>query len=436
MPRTLYAVTSASGGDWSATATPLSFQDALLLLCARPQLRPAQVERLRALAAGADWPALVAAAEWHGVVPLLTQNLLAACPDAPPASVLSTLRARREYMARANRTLALELVRLQGVFKAEGIDLVTLKGPVLAASVFGNLALRDYGDLDLLVRPRDRARAQRLMLDLGYQPGDLQEQDILFFQRLALAHYHRIYRHPGTGVTVELHWRINPRFISPRIDSDGFWHRLERRRLLSTTVPDPAPEDLLLLLATHGSKHIWNRLRYVCDISACVERYPGLRWSVLLARARALHSERMLLVALELARRLLEVRLPAPIGAAIAADPAASALGEQLAVRLIARQDFDARFWALEMLPYWLRFKTCRRERLLVYPYLTYFLWLAFRRSPSDRDRALLRLPERFGALYFPLRVVRVGALGAALFARSVVRRVRGSRGAGIEGAA
>src|SRR5205823_5135604 len=98
-------------------------------------------------------------------------------------------------------------------------------------------------------------------------------------------------------------------------------------------------EDLLLQLCIHGSKHVWTRMKFVCDIAACLERYPALNWPQLVVRARRLHSERMLFLALDLVHRLLGMPLPEPITEAISADPTVATLGARLAARLIARQD-------------------------------------------------------------------------------------------------
>ena len=44
---------------------------------------------------------------------------------------------------------------------AEGIDVIPLKGPVLAEAVYPDAALRPFSDLDLLVRPADRSARRR-----------------------------------------------------------------------------------------------------------------------------------------------------------------------------------------------------------------------------------------------------------------------------------
>ena len=76
---------------------------------------------------------------------------------------LAASRARHLVMTR-------ELTRVLRHWAAEGIDVIPLKGPVLAEAVYPDAALRPFRDLDLLVRPEDRRRADVALRGLGYEP--------------------------------------------------------------------------------------------------------------------------------------------------------------------------------------------------------------------------------------------------------------------------
>ncbi len=407
----------------SPAAPALQVEDELLLLCARTHMTPDQEARVHVLAADVgDWAALVEIATWHGVLPLLTKNVLAICPDLVPVPICKMLLARRAGTARANRVLALELVRLLGTFKQHGIDVVSLKGPMLTANVYGNISLREFGDLDILVRPRDRKQAHHILLGQGYRSMAPHNSSAVFLQHLLRAHYHYAFQHTRMATVVELHWQMNPRFVSLPLNSPGLWRRLEQRRLLTTTVPDLSAEDTLLQLCLHGSKHVWNRMKYVCDVAACVARYPNMNWLLLIARSKGLRSERMLFVGLDLAHRLLDIPLAKPAAEAIDADLIVTALSTRLVARLMSRQDFGYRFEAFEMAPYWLKFKSHRRDQFLVYLILVLFMGLAL--TPSAKDRALVSLPGWLAPLYYLVRPVRVMGLGTLLIMQVVIRRI------------
>jgi Uncharacterised nucleotidyltransferase len=65
--------------------------------------------------------------------------------------------------------LTAELLKLLALFETHSISAVPFKGPILAASVYGNLSLRQFGDLDIFVHKEDIARAARLLVSQGYR---------------------------------------------------------------------------------------------------------------------------------------------------------------------------------------------------------------------------------------------------------------------------
>src|ERR1700681_921232 len=61
-----------------------------------------------------------------------------------------------------------KLLRLLELFQAAEIPVIPLKGPVLAQILYGDPVLREFEDLDLLVRKRDVLRALQLLNAHGY----------------------------------------------------------------------------------------------------------------------------------------------------------------------------------------------------------------------------------------------------------------------------
>ena len=77
------------------------------------------------------------------------------------------LELQRDAMIRA---LELErtLFSLAGTFEGAGLDMVVLKGPALAHTLYPNAAWRPFGDLDLLVRTEDWDEACGLLSGSGF----------------------------------------------------------------------------------------------------------------------------------------------------------------------------------------------------------------------------------------------------------------------------
>jgi hypothetical protein len=99
---------------------------------------------------------------------LLYRRLYSLCPGKIPPTVLDYLR--NGYLMRSARNLLLttELLKILDLFDSEGIPAVPFKGPVLAAQLYEDAALREFNDIDILVPRQNAFKALRMLQYLGY----------------------------------------------------------------------------------------------------------------------------------------------------------------------------------------------------------------------------------------------------------------------------
>jgi len=309
----------------------------ILLRAARVRLRAEDRARLRALASGpVDWPRVLALGWRHGLLPLLNLHLGDAAPERVPPPVREELRRSAEETARAGLRLTAALLRLLDRMDAAGVRALPYKGPVLAVQAYGSVGLRPFADLDVLVPPAELDRAAAVLTAEGYRPRYrfTPRQDAAF--RRVDGDYP--WEHPETGALVELHARVSSRRFGVPLETEALWARAVRVPLGGRSVPAPGPEDHLLVLAVHGCKHRWERLEWICGVAELL-RGGEADGDALLERARGVGAERMLLLALALARGLLDAPLPAAVSARVAADPEAGALAAEVARGLFGRPD-------------------------------------------------------------------------------------------------
>lgn len=372
-------------------------EDQLLLDCARISMDPGRASRIRArVREGLDWASLLQKALPHGMMPLLYWHLNAACPESVPRPILDHLRSQFLRTLRTNLFLAGELLRLLERLDAVGIPAIPYKGPVLAESLYGSMALRPFRDLDLLVHAENVPRARDVLISQGYRGhfhlNRVHEAAFLRSQcELAFVRDH-------DGVIVELHWAITPRYFSFSLDPDRLWPRVESVSLGGRTVLSFSPEDLCLILCAHGCLHLWERLEWICDVAQVLQVHKGMNWEQLLAHARALGSERMLFLGLLLANDLLEAPLPKRVMQKVRADPAARSLALQVCHRLFRE------IHRPPDLPQLLLFHSAAKERLR--DKLRYWFRLAV--TPTPGDWGLLPLPECLSHFYYGLRPIRI----------------------------
>jgi hypothetical protein len=256
----------------------------LLLLGARVHLDRAGERELASLAAGPlDWRALAGFATREGTAPLLHSHLrrLGLLQRLPPDARRRLTDVANDVWGRS-AALADHWGEATTALRGAGIEALTLKGMALAPTVYPDPGLRPMADIDLLVRPDERAAALEALRALGYRtPGAAAD-------RLGASRsFAELVR---DGTLIDLHWHL-ARYLRfegvVEVDHDGLWRRA--RPLVTPAGRSLAlcPEDLLLHLVLHltlGSD--FGRVLWYADIDAVVRRFAvELDWERVVAEA-------------------------------------------------------------------------------------------------------------------------------------------------------
>src|SRR5712692_4582282 len=231
----------------------------VLQLCSRAQLDQAALDRIRdLLSENPDWEYLCKIAQRHGLLPLLYHQLNKAARDLIPVDYLKSLKLIYQENAARNLILTAELLSIVQELRSKEIESLPFKGPALATMAYGDLALRCFVDLDLIVRRRDVAAAREVLIARGYRPTrKLSPQQ----ERLLLASQHNIRFSRDEGLMiVELHWRVAAELYSASVDEEELWANLETITLDNVKLKTFPPEELVYSLCIHGSRHLWERL--------------------------------------------------------------------------------------------------------------------------------------------------------------------------------
>ena len=309
----------------------------LLVACARMNMAPGEVETLRELASKPlDWDFIISAAAENSEMPLLSRQLSAYAADLAPAASLERIKGA----ARANtlKCLALtgELLRILGEFQRQGVVAIPYKGPVVAAQAYGDVALREYEDLDVILRQKDLKRADEVMRGLGYAARYPWIHSREVAGSLVPGEYN--YREEARGIIVELHTELTMRHFPARIDLDALSLRLTTVALSGHEVKTFSPEDALPILCVHGAKDYWERIIWVADVAELAQRGSGCDWENVFRRAEELGAGRMLRVGLALAAELLGAPFPPGVAARVSRDDAAIAIANERAAQLLDRE--------------------------------------------------------------------------------------------------
>jgi putative nucleotidyltransferase-like protein len=343
-----------------------------------------------------DWGTLLRLADDHGTSSLLYQNLSRLSGAVSP-SALESLQQRHEKNIHKSLFLARELIGILDHLDQLGIAAIPYKGVVLSESYYGDMALRQSGDLDLFVRRRDVVHIKAALRDLGYSTRTVIPDEAL--KDYIASGYEWTFDSPAGPNLLELQWALQPRFYAVDFDMEGLFQRAVNVTVAGRDVRTPSPEDLLLVLSVHAAKHVWGRLVWLCDIAQILKK-ENLNWDRVQSLARELGVERILRVTLLLANRLLATTLPTPIESAILGDQEARALADEIAAALAAGVSPD-----VKQLPY---FRLMMRLRERPADRLRFLMRLTFTPGPGEWEA--IPLPKPLFPLY---RIVRLARLAS-----------------------
>ena len=255
---------------------------------------------------GELWQRLLDEAATHGVLGVIAVQLNG---SELPAAVRESLdrRAAIEHLWSGQLRSALE--QAAAALARAGVVSCALKGPVLAARLYADPAVRASMDIDLLVRPEDFDRAAAALHEAGYS-GD----SVVTAGYLRRHAHHLHFVKPGTP-SLELHFHAYSGF-GIVVPAGALMDRAVEYRLrddLGLLVA--SPEDEFVYLAVHAAGHSFIRLVWLYDLKLFVRRYPSLDWAAVARAAESLGVATAVAYTARLLNRWLAVdgmKLPAP----------------------------------------------------------------------------------------------------------------------------
>jgi hypothetical protein len=391
----------------------LAAHDELLLRASRLGTDAANTDRIEWLRnQGIDWDRLLSKAERHGVTPLLHRTLATNFAESLPQAACARLSDRFRQNAHRNLCLTRQLLTILKLCESNGLLLVPFKGITLAVLAYGDLSLRQCGDLDLLLPRSDYRKARDLLVSLQYRPrlnlSPRQEENYLDETG------EFVFDKDAPETSIDLHTELLPRYFAFTLNPLCRPHEMQRLSLGGATISTMASEDLLLYLCVHGAKHWWEFLGWICDVAELIRARADLNWERVLRTSRQFRSERMLNLGLVLAHDLLGAPVPASIYSPAKDDPLVELLALQV-TRGFCRPDHRC-------LNGWEGFVFHTRVRDRFWDKVRYPL-LSAAIQPRLADREFLQLPRQLSFLYYFIRPLRL----AAKYGKSLLAGVRSS---------
>jgi Uncharacterised nucleotidyltransferase len=254
-----------------------------------------------------DWASVADLAAAHSLRPQLLHTLSnSACADNAIDLRRNLDAFQRGHMVRSLYFTS-ELLKVANTFDKCGIPFATFKGLTLATSLYGDIARREFNDIDLIVHEANARAAESVLRSCGYQIANGRSLEY----RKAFQAYQRQYmfKDQHSVVGIELHWDFTPKGMPFPVCASDIWTTLEHVRISDRNIPTLGTDMLAVFLAGHGMKEGWKCLGWVCDFAEFYQQHRDLNWIALWQSANRKHRGRSILVGLSLASKLLGLRV-------------------------------------------------------------------------------------------------------------------------------
>ena len=406
-------MTSYSHAPVATESDTANMEMRLLCACLQHSGRDDKVHQIETfLVDTLDWPSFIQLASAHSTLPLLYKELSQDFSDKFPSAILKQLETSFQINTLRNQYLTQELFRLLSVFAENNISAISFKGPSLAVQGYGELSLRAFSDLDILVRRQDFSEARKVLLAAGYnsvQPlygiADAEAQELALMESWGEC----AFQHVNGQFLVDLHGRlIAGEFPLLSADFEPFWDRTAPVRLLDQDILAFCAEDLLLYLCIHGCKDLWKKLGWVCDIANLIQNQSDLDWACVIVRSQQFECEQMLWIGMSLAIELLSISIPE-----VARDRMQLVFKRQSLVNKIQAQILsgtypqDVQYSQIQRIAFHSQLVENRADRMRFYlQSAKNFILRHFR--PNINDKAFISLPKELYSLYYVVRPVRL----------------------------
>ena len=298
----------------------------LLLLCARQDLRGQLRDRAEELfRLPLNWKELSQTAWRHGIAPLLFKHVRSFASEFIPETAFNGLRQMYVGSAFRGHVHSAALQEVERCFARHHLEVIALKGAALSRSLYRDVALRPFADIDLLVPESQIDAAKAALGEIGYAlaPELLSETlNRKYHFNLPLA------RRAPVPVHIELHWRLTDPFTTIHFNHDGLFARAKIDPRLGSRIL--AKEDDLVYLAAHLDSHGYfnrivlsgnanldmfclhelsaDRLIWFTDLHEII--LGQIDWTVVIENARTANALDALATTLQLGRRLLGTPVP------------------------------------------------------------------------------------------------------------------------------
>jgi len=290
----------------------MQVEDRLILSCIKINPDRSELELIDKLIPQVlDWDYFISTIIDRGIGPLFYKKLpLLVNANQIPAVVKTKLQ--QVYYKTFSRSVVLyeHFREVMKSFNDAGIDIIALKGIYLSEKLYGDIGLRQFSDIDLLVKEEDAEKCISILGQSGYHSSEYKVAEFVR-KNTEILHFPPMIR---DGVSIEIHTKLHKNSEKYKIDVQSVWDSASPVTLNGAKVYVPDLYHQLIHLCLHLDKHFrGGHVQFTCfnDISNFVESNRDLTdWNHLIEKCKTYKCEPIVFEYLILVHQFMNVSLP------------------------------------------------------------------------------------------------------------------------------
>jgi hypothetical protein len=237
--------------------------------------------------------------------------------DLIPEGVFKRLENTYFWTQRENMLSLKAMEEIIFAFKENNINVISFKGPVLAELTYNDLGLRPMRDWDILIKPQDLRKADRILeKEFNYlkrfQLNPSYVASITSYRNSIL--YNNITSYPKH---IHIYWHLinllpYNNAVLTKINMERVWQDSTMANLGDIETRVFSVEHHLIYLCLHALNHGYRPLLLLCDINELI-RKNKVAWENLTDEAFNFGLSRQVYYGLYLASEILKADIPADV---------------------------------------------------------------------------------------------------------------------------
>ena len=332
----------------------------------------------------------------HGVFPLV-YNTLKIYDDLIPHEQISYMKQVYMNIVKQNMLMTSELIKVIELLENNAIKVIAFKGPSLSQLLYGDITLRQYSDLDILVDIDDLYTVSEILKSINIKA----DKSIDFLKNEKLLEIGSDFSlFSQNNIHLELHWNLFRKLLIDKstdfISSNNLEVNINSKKIKTLNY-----DYLLIYLCVHGSKHLWERIEWIVDIDKLL-KVGIFDWNFILKISKELKVYNMFLLGISLSDELFDSNIPTEIRNHYLTNNKV----QNLKFKMINLLNSNFMHEEKEKKIMILKFKYIMQMFDSKVEPLKYIISIIFK--PTHYDIYFINIPSAFSFLYYLVRPIRI----------------------------